>query len=103
MGHWLAGVQNLELGWAQGSSARGRNPLAWGPERWCPQPRTHGPWRGLTILWSPLLVLPGGDGHTWGQWLIDPFPVNTTITGFSHIGEDGILLDGLNGIGICLH
>lgn len=103
MGHWLAGVQNRELGWAQGSSTRERNPLVCDPDRLCPQPRAHDLWRGLTILWLPLLVLPGGDSDAWGQRLVDPFPVNSPVAGLGHIGEDSIPLNGLNGIGIRLH
>lgn len=68
-----------------------------------PRSQSTRPLRGLTILRSPPLVLPGGDGDSRSQWLVDAFPVNTPITSLSHVGEDGVFLDGLNGVWICLH
>lgn len=64
------------------------------------------PWglrRGLTILGGPLLVLPRSDPDAWGQCLVNTFPVNAPITGLGHVGEDGVLLDGLDGVGVGLH
>ena len=57
----------------------------------------------LTILGVPLLALPGNELDARGQRLVNAFPVNAPIAGLGHIGEDGILLDGLDGIGVCLH
>ena len=34
---------------------------------------------------------------------VNAFPVNAPVTGLGHVGEDGILLDGLDGIGVCPH
>ena len=63
MGHWLAGVQNLELGWAQGSPIRQRKARECLAQTGSPcSPAHQGLWWGHTILWAPLLILPGRDG-----------------------------------------
>lgn len=60
MGHWLAGAQNLELGWAQGSptTAREERPLSLWFQQGTPAAGAPGPPGGLTVLGGPLLVLP---------------------------------------------
>lgn len=54
-----------------------------------------------TIVWGPILVLPGGHCNSSWQGLINAFPVNSSITGFCHVGKDGVLEYGFNGIGVC--
>lgn len=78
-------------------------PLASGANMQPHQLEHRGPQRGRTILGGPLLVLPGSELDARGQRLVDAFPVNAPVTGLSHVGEDGVLLDGLDGIGVCLH
>lgn len=51
----------------------------------------------------PLFVLPGSDGDARGQRLIDAFPVHAAVAGLGHVGEDGVLSDGPDGVGVRLH
>lgn len=106
MGHWLAGVQKRELGWAQGSPATAREEA---PLSIWPKPvvlRGWGPGvsrRGLTVLGGPFLVLPRGEPDARGQRLVDTFPIKAPVAGLAHVSEDGVLLDGLDGVGVGLH
>lgn len=59
--------------------------------------------RGLTIIRSPVLVLPRGDLDPSGQRLVNALPVDAAITGLGYVGEDGVSLDGLDSIGVGLH
>lgn len=55
------------------------------------------------ILRAPLFVLPRGELDPGGQRLVDALPVESTVAGLGHIGEDGVPLDGLDGVGVGLH
>lgn len=54
-----------------------------------------------TIVWGPILVLPRGHCYSSWQGLINAFPVDTSITGFCHVGKYGVLEYGFNSIGVC--
>lgn len=77
--------------------------LSLGPDPWCPRPQALQPPGNLTILGAPFLVLPGSDLHAGGQRLVEALPVDTAVTGLSHVGEDGVFLDGPDGVGVGLY
>lgn len=44
--------------------------------------------------------MPGGDGDPFRNPLIDALPVDAAFAGLGHVGENGVTLDGMHGVGV---